>query len=351
MLFKKIALHSIKQINNERTAGALYHLLRGKKSIQTLQDAQIYHLSAFYGLLPKLKNSFYEKNIEQYVRAKLIREGKGGYVQLTNLGQEWLNSNQHIHIHSFNGMKYHQRDEQFMKRLLLLIQMLTNSMKNNYHYMPIVEERPYTSWARQVYHQVKDQLKETLEQLEKELLFIGKKLTDLEANIFVDRLTGYKVYGQSIYQLSVQYKLKPIDIQLILVKVIHQMMDMVSKDHTNFHLLAKVLPIKRENDLITHSAKQTFHLLKQGHSLEQIAHLRNLKLSTIHDHIVEISLYDPNFPFEDFLSKSKEEEIFHALKELNTFKLKQIKDKVNDNITYFDLRLALSKYNQMKDEY
>jgi len=351
LLFKKIILHSIKQINNERTAVAIYHLLTGKKSIQTVQDAHMYNLNAFYGILQRLQISFYENIINQYEEANLLKGGNGDFVRLTNRGNEWLDKNKHIQIHNFNGIKYHQRDEQFMKRLLLFIQMLTNSKKNNYNYIPIVEERQYTLWARQVYHEIKDQLDENLLQLEKELLLIGEKLSDEEANIFIDRLTGYKIYGQSIYQLSDQYKYTPVDIQLILVKVIHRMMDIVTENPDRFYVLARMLPSKQKGGLVTNSAKRTFELLKLGHNIEQIAKIRKLRLGTIQDHIVEISLYDHSFPFDDFLSESTKKEIFQVMEELNTFKLKQIKDKVNDKITYFEIRLALSKYNQNKDEY
>src|SRR5690625_6290093 len=82
-----------------------------------------------------------------------------------------------------------------MNRLLLFIQMITNAKMNHFSYIPIIDERSYTIWARNIYHRLKNHLDETLEQLYLEIKQVCQKISTKEANIFIDRLTGYHRYG------------------------------------------------------------------------------------------------------------------------------------------------------------
>lgn len=350
MLFEKILIQSAKQFNGERSPVAIYHLLTGKKSIQTVQDAHIYNLQSFYGILPRLEISFYEKKIKQLKRKELLRISQENFLEITAKGINYLHNLNPLEIRGFAGLKYHQKDSQFMNRLLLFIQILSNSKEGNYNYIPIVDEREYTIWARKIYYEIKSDIQKISLELEGELLTIGARLTKEEMNIFVDRLTGYNIYGKSLDQLSNKYKYKQVDIQLILVRIRHKMMALIYEDMNKYRILARILPEDKKKAFLTNSAAETYKFFRQGNSVEEIAKKRGLRLNTILDHIVEISLYDQDFPYESFLLPQVEEEIFNLLKSHETFKLKEIKKHVNKDISYFEIRLALSKYNQNKDE-
>ena len=54
MNLSSILLSIISRIDGERTIYAGLHLLRGKRSGQTLQDVEYYGLKSFFGILPKL---------------------------------------------------------------------------------------------------------------------------------------------------------------------------------------------------------------------------------------------------------------------------------------------------------
>ena len=54
MNLSSILLTIISRIDGERTIYAGLHLLRGKRSGQTLQDVEYYGLKDFFGILPKL---------------------------------------------------------------------------------------------------------------------------------------------------------------------------------------------------------------------------------------------------------------------------------------------------------
>ena len=54
MNLSSILLTIIRKLDGERTIYAGFHLLRGKRSGQTLQDVEYYGVKAFFGILPKL---------------------------------------------------------------------------------------------------------------------------------------------------------------------------------------------------------------------------------------------------------------------------------------------------------
>ena len=94
----------------------------------------------------------------------------------------------------------------------------------------------------------------------------------------------------------------------------------------------------------TVTTDKTFRLLEKGFSLEQIAQIRQLKLSTIEDHLVEISLHDHSFLLDEYVKKEHRVEIEKAVQKLKTKQLKKLKEFLNnENISYFHIRLVLTK--------
>lgn len=349
MLFEQILLTSIKRINKERSKSAIFHLLTGKKSIQTVQDAHAYRLTPFYGLLPKLEENTFYIFVEQLFQKGMISFLEGGKAYLTSKGKAYYQKLSPKDINSFNGLLYHQIDDVFMKRLLLFIQVMTNGAKNHFNYIPIVEERVYTEWVREVYHREKNHIPYILRQLYTELEKICEKVSILEANIFVDRFSGYAFYGKSIDQLAAKYDQYPINIQLILKKTIHILLTNIKEHPKLYPILTGIVPNVTKQSILTRSAKQTYNLFLQGMTSEEIAKKRGLRLNTVYDHLVEISLYDHSFPFDDFISRDILEEIYKVIESTNTFKLKRIKEKVNPSISYFQIRLALAKYTKERE--
>src|SRR5699024_5363514 len=92
----------------------------------------------------------------------------------------------------------------------------------------------------------------------------------------------------------------------------------------------------------------THRLVKQGLQPDQIATNRQLQITTIYDHIVEIALHDEQFPLESFVSNEKQREVYEAVNRLNSFKLKDIKEVVSEGISYFHIRLTLTQLNQIQ---
>src|SRR5699024_3524337 len=98
------------------------------------------------------------------------------------------------------------------------------------------------------------------------------------------------------------------------------------------------------------STRKTLQMIHSGHDLETISNLRNLKLSTIHDHIVEIALMDPSFSISPYISAKMQDRILSIVQKHQTKRLKEIKNYLQQEIpetevTYFQIRLTLSRFD------
>ena len=67
MIFQQILLKIFLILNKERTVSSAYHLLRGKRSGQTIQDVGMFKLHEYFGLFPKLKRKAFDDTIQELV--------------------------------------------------------------------------------------------------------------------------------------------------------------------------------------------------------------------------------------------------------------------------------------------
>lgn len=340
MLLEKIILLSLKKINGERTSSSVYHLLKGKRSIQTLQDARIFQIENFYGIHKNLSKMHYNHIIQTFLERNWIRNGAKDTFIVNNDSD--IQSD--VLLRRFNGMKYFEKAEIFYKRLVLLIQTLTNSKKDNFSFIPVIDDRTTEKWVRMIFHKVKGNETKILTTLHSELEKALSNLTTYEASLFVDRLTGYKHYGMSIAQLSIKYKMESDDTLLQIISILHQLLNNIETGAYPF--LAYIIKDVDSKKHITQSANKTYQLLLQGYDVDNIAYLRNLKRNTIYDHIVEIALYNDDFSIDYYVSKLLQTEIMDAIKKANSYKLKDIKNYIDSDVTYFQIRLVLAVINK-----
>lgn len=349
LLYKGIVLKCFSYLNAERTDAAIYHLLHGRRSIQTIHDAHLYDLSEFYGIYRHLNKQKFNKLIKHLEHERLIDRYKGTDIfELTERGTIWLAEHEHtMPFHYYKGLQYYDVDHMFFERLLLLTQVLTNSYNQNYQYIPVIDKREITEWVKQTYAHMKESVHEHLHTLYIELYHLLNLLNEQEANLFVDRLTGYRHYGLSLQQLSAQYNMSESDIYLYLTGIIHRLLDHIGQDRRTYPFLNACIQDQSIYQTMTQSARQTETLLSRGLDPEAVARFRRLTINTIYDHIVEIALLRENFNIQPYVSYEEQEAIIQAIKQASSTKLKRIKAQLNDHISYFQIRLVLTTHKHL----
>src|SRR5699024_1353586 len=112
-------------IQEERTVNSIYHLLTGKQSIQTIQDAHLFQLESFFALYRRLRMKEFNDQLQHLIDHNYIKPSEPNTFKLTSLGSEFIRENS-LHTYHWNGMEFRQVDDEFSKRLFLIIQVWTN---------------------------------------------------------------------------------------------------------------------------------------------------------------------------------------------------------------------------------
>src|SRR5690625_4102623 len=72
MNYEALILFLLSKLEKERTVNSGYHILRGKRSAQTIQDIRLFRMQPFYNIYPSLDQENYEQLIKKFHSQKLI---------------------------------------------------------------------------------------------------------------------------------------------------------------------------------------------------------------------------------------------------------------------------------------
>lgn len=105
---------------------------------------------------------------------------------------------------------------------------------------------------------------------------------------------------------------------------------------------------KDEKTVKADTKEETFKLYQAGNSIEEIARLRSLVVSTIETHLAYF-ITKGKIPAGMFVNEEKMTSITTVLKTLNTLQLSAIKAALGDEFSYSDIRFAVAGYLAMED--
>lgn len=343
LLLDGIILHCNTSIQVNRTYSAIYNILKGTKAIQTVMDIHLYHLKYMYGIYPSLQRRDFSDHTEKLVQSghlKLISENN---IQITSKGEELLNiCRKSTAFRYFEGLRFLGVSGPFLERLLLTIQTFTNKQMKSNHFIPVVDKTDISNWVKQYYRKHKKEISVILTGLYDELHRFLEKITEEEASLFVDRLTGYNHYGNSIHQLHNKYNIPLYDVPLTLEGITQRLLSTILQNKVEYPILNEFVTDLHHSSNLTKSARKTYPWYYKGVPAEKIASIRNLKVNTIHDHLVEIALYDPDFNYQMYVNQTERKIILKAIQQTKSYRLKEIKTVIEQDITYFQIRLVMA---------
>ncbi|MFG6148658.1 helix-turn-helix domain-containing protein [Halobacillus sp. B23F22_1] len=347
-MFEAILLKCILSLRGERSISGVYHLIQGKRSSQTLQDARIYELDRLFGVYPQLNKEQVNNVMEQMVNKGWIEVNEEGMPVIKDAGVNHLSSSIINKNHYFNGMVYHRHVTIFEKRLRLLIQTVTCTKINNLSFLPIEEDSAIQQWVKIKYRE--NRLNDLANSLFEEINALLLTVHDKEAELFTARLTGGNLTGRTREQLALQYQMIKENVDLNIRHTWFYIFQKVIKHPGSYPALFLGMEGLQTSELITDSAKQTYEWLRRGFELEEICKKRRLKLSTIQDHVVEAALVMPAFDITPFITIEDQQTIGRMQDELKTNKLKNLYESLNKKYSYFELRLVLARTNYAQKE-
>ncbi|WFT73132.1 helix-turn-helix domain-containing protein [Halobacillus naozhouensis] len=308
-----------------------------------MQDARVYGIDRFFGICPNLSKKELETTIQAVVNDKLVTVENEQFASLTKKGIDYLVNYQGPRPDYFSGMTEQANVQVFEDRLRLLIQTVTNMSVYNQSFLPIIEKPLIQQWVKQQYTSLKDDIEGAEAQLYKELAYLLSQLTEVEAELFTSRLTGGMIIGETREQMAREHKISEQEVDVLLAHVSYYLYDQCKTGRSEYPAMGKCLEGLSSSSLITQSAKRTYQLLGKGLTLENIAAIRKLKISTIQDHVIEAALVVSNFSIRPFINEEDEQAILTAASRLQTRRLKRIYESFQGQFSYFELRLVLSK--------
>lgn len=339
-MFHQILLQIFQKLNNERSISAAYHVLRGKRSGQTIQDIGLFQLHNYFGLLPKLPRATFDEAVSLFSQDSWLIIQESGHYSMKKLG---LQRAEQTPDFLFDGWHYRGNEHIFFARLSLIVQSLSYQSAGIRSFSPISRDTNIQSWVRTFLLEHNYQDGHLQQQLLEECESVLSELSLSEANkqLVLYRLSGYGLPGWTWQQLASERKEAVLDCQLAFIELLHVFLNEVHQT-TDYPLLGKIAEELRVKALLTDSSQQTAYLYEQGYSLEQIMQIRKLKQSTIEDHLVELAMYEPNFSIGPFVSYKEAEKVWQASKQYQTKKLKTLHEVV-EGMSYFQLKLVLAK--------
>lgn len=342
-----VVLHCLSKFMGERSIYAIYHLLQGKKSSQTIQDAKLFKLDCFFQAMQHLSKNDIDDIIYDLEASSYINmTNKDTYI-LTEKGYFYLEKllEKYPIPNYLNGWYYHKKALVFWQRFSLLVQTLSCLIYEHSSFIPVINDDAAQHWIKRYVKQVNNRI-DYANQLFSECQNVLKLLPKLHAEIFVLHLSGFHRVGYTSEQVGRLLQLDKEYAFILFQSVLHFFIRHIEANSADFYCLSSFLEQDQRTATLTISSQRTYHLLKQHHSITEIALIRNLKESTIEDHIVEIASEIADFNIDPFVSKELQEKITNIVLSLRTKRLKSIRDTLNETVSYFQIRLVLGRMEE-----
>ena len=347
MLFEQILLKMIDRLNGERTISAPFHLLRGKKSGQTIQDVKSYGLTDTFSIFPKLSQNKYNHIVDKMIEDQLLEIDQNNIPSLTEKG---IHLKDKLEPLAINGWLYRGNEMVFFQRLSLLVQTLSHVKAQSMNFIPFQRDEKIQRWVRRFMLKVPYKSPEYAQKMyeEMESCLNQAQLTETHRQLIVFRLSGFKITGLTWQQLSFDGKYEPIDVQLLFIEGLHQMLNEICSKNL-YPILHSIAEGVQANNPLTESASKTAQLYAEGNSLQAITSIRQLKQSTIEDHFVEMAMNGVWINWLTFFPNEKIDDLKREIQTTSSHKLSVLKEQF-PKLSFFQLRLLLATRGEKNDK-
>ncbi|WP_175991168.1 helix-turn-helix domain-containing protein [Bacillus sp. Marseille-Q1617] len=344
-----VIVYCLRQLNGERSIYSVYHILKGKKSSQSIQDAHLFQLHTFFLSLPNLSRDYFNQKINELADGHFIEMNEDSRAHLTEKGEEVINEFQSAFFpYHMNGLVYGDRGITFWRRLNLLVQVLSNTKHKETSYFPVQRNRNVQGWIKKFLRGVahRDGLAIALFRELHGVLSVMEAEED--PSLLVYRLTGFHDYGLTEVQTADKLNLHGEEYRFRFLNLLHGVLSKIDQHKEEYAILFSVSTVSQQQRNLTISTAKTFELYNQGHSIEEISRIRKLKVNTIEDHFIEIILTQDDFDTGHFIAPGELRKAVSVMKELGTRRLKPIKERL-PHLTYFQIRIAIAKAGERNE--
>jgi len=321
-----------------RRAKALFNVCRGRRTVSTLfaglAAQQLDWLDSWHGVaLPK-----FEAAAKQLVQAGDLAVPTPGCLQLTQAG---VTHQAQLRQQRYQPIAWQQFQQVDVRRFNVLSQLALQVVSELSHqanrYYPVTTDQGVQAtvklWLRHWY------TPQLVDQVVTELTAFLTTLPKPLADVFANSLTGFDFPGQTDQQLATLFDRSPVEI-LVMRKDLSCRWVAWLRTHSTGPLAALLQPLVKANP-VSQSAWQTYQDFLAGTELSQIATRRQLKMSTVREHLLEVAILTPSFSFDRLLSPAKQQQLAQTYVDMSSvaqWRFDQVQAVVPD-FDFFDFRL------------
>lgn len=325
-----VILLAVKRLGGERSERSLFHVLNGKRSATTLQDAFFYDLEPIFGQFPFTKFG-YEQLLSTYEkRGWLNRE----QFKLTKAGELLASSTVVSDLFDQLGGEHRDFNAMAWKRLSLFVQTFM-SREHERTFYPVQADRSAERWVKQIIQTERD-WRSLVQTFHQEIEDALEKVGDPYATAVVYRFTGAFETGFTYEQIASLLDVDPPTARLYFMAGWNGLLHELSSD-------AKLRGFTHglSDERMTQSARESYELFSVGRTFSQVQAVRRLRTSTIEDHVVEMAMYLELFPLEQFVPLEQVERV-EQMHEEGSWALKPVFEQIEE-LSYFQIRLVFAR--------
>ncbi|MQR95743.1 helix-turn-helix domain-containing protein [Fictibacillus phosphorivorans] len=319
-------------------------MVTGKKTAQSLSDSQWFGIERYYAAFKGMAHDTFTQSILGLIKEEYMKTLEDHVYVLTEKGEEVLEyeNDRLSYLKHLNGLKYASIETSCWQVITLYVQALSNSLYGHFNYSPVVRDYSVISKVKSIFPKSESERKTHAEKLYREVSRILLEHEPKSADLFVKKLSGYHRIGSTFEQLSRVEDLSQEETILRFRAVLHALINKIVYEKKNFPMLHSLIGSYTEAPALTNSASLTFKMLKSHKSIEEIMNVRNLKMSTLEDHLVEIAREVPDFSLIPYIDEQEVLKLKHFYNKTNETKLRPFKDAF-PHLSYFQIRLVLAK--------
>lgn len=347
-----LMLSMVGRISGDRSLSGIIHLLRGRQSIQTIQDSMLFHAGNLYHVYDTVPKEQFITLAETCQKKGWIapkREASDKYI-LTGSGHAALKKMGGLFTlpASLNYTEFVKSETDFWLGLQLTVQALSEQIHHARSYLPVTRKPSVTHRVRELFLHSDQQPEQLGRSVFNELSTLLAELNGLAADLLVSQLSGFGTAGLTAEQAGQFFNQDLFFCKATEKAAIRQIMQRTAGQPGCFPNLASLFSANKSR--LSQSARITYERLMEGGSFADIVRIRHLSGGTIEDHIVEITLNVPGFDSTPYLPPALEKKILETAGRIGSRQLKPIRSALGDQADYFQIRLALAKEAVNREE-
>ncbi len=290
MTFYEYFILSCYKTNYPMRISTLYHLLKGKRTSSILSYGYFYENLLYFGLLPKLREDSYSKTIERLMSDGLLKKIDSGVAQISETGLIELEKAVFPCVSNLSQLSFYKYDLLFWNKLLFVTQITSEKSHGQRNYIPI-ENNIFKQ--QQLKFWLKKQSKTIEMNFYEEWNLMLDYIPEAKQILLVGQLIGHNETGFTLSQIAEKQEQDYFFTYLEFKNFLHYFIQVVENERKSFPLFFELLEL--EKSLIKIDSSQISNqLFNQYKSIVEVSNQRNLKVSTITDHLIESFLLNPD---------------------------------------------------------